>query len=562
VSLTVLLVYFTDPPRRFSTSAAALAAVVRRAGHRPATLEVVRTQNIEEVAEEIDRIAPDVLGLCTMTRDWPGASTLVSRVHSESFVVVGGYHASLAPHDVARCPGVDAICIGEGERPLRGLLDTLAAGKLPTTSPGLWVRERDGWTTEPPPADPEPDIAALPWWDYDVFGSVERILDGGVNTFGPHADRYLPTRAGRGCPFTCSYCSAPRWGKLQGFAGPGKRNVRPVAHLCAELEALRDRHAPDGFEFWDEHFPIRIEWLRELALEYPRRVGLPFKVEMHPSAASRQRLELLREAGCVLFHCGIESGDEQFRRDVLDRRTPDATLQRVFDDCRALGMQTSASLMTMLPGETRAHMRSTLDLLHRLQPGSFMWSNYHPLPATVLGDAAVQQWPGPARETFDDYDAVAMLTPPRVDAFEREQTFRELTELQAQLVQIATRRDGADTSPHRARPIEIPPAKRPASPALAAHLGLAPPDAAPSRARAKLVSFERDVLTLEVEHPAFATREIQLARRGTSRHFIETAKLGLSYRGREAPPELLALLREIADALADTDIEMLRNALD
>ena len=94
---------------------------------------------------------------------------------------------------------------------------------------------------------------------------------------------------------------------------------------------------------------------------------------MHPSAATRERLELLVEAGCALFHCGVESGDEQFRHDVLNRRNTDARLQQLFDDCRALGLETSASLMTMLPGETRAQTRSTTDLLHRLQPGSFLW---------------------------------------------------------------------------------------------------------------------------------------------------------------------------------------------
>jgi anaerobic magnesium-protoporphyrin IX monomethyl ester cyclase len=499
-----------------------------------------------------------------MTRDWPGASALLSRLRGDPYVVVGGYHASLAPRDVASCPAVDAICIGEGERPITGLLAELRAGERSlATRPGLWVRQDSDWTDPIPGADPVPDIASLPWWDYDVFGEVAQIIGSGVNTFGPHADGYLPTRAGRGCPFTCAYCSAPRWGKLQGFADRNKRNTRPVEHLCEELASLRDRHAPEGFEFWDEHFPLDIAWLRELAREYPRRVGLPFKVEMHPSAASRERLELLREAGCVLFHCGIEAGDAHFRREVLNRRTPDAKLAQVFDDCRELGLETSASLMTMLPGETRRHTSSTTALLHRLRPDSFMWSTYHPLPGTVLGDAAVARWPGPARERFDDYDDVHTQTPPLVDSVERADTFRELGELQSQLVVLAGRRKGVETQT-RARPVEIPQAKRPASSRLADMLGLLAPSASESelgsRSRAKLASFARGVLTVEVEHPAFSTREIQLTAREGSRHFVESAHVGLSYRGREAPPELLELLRDMAARLGEVTIDELRAA--
>lgn len=575
--MKVLLLFFTDPRRAFSSSVAALSAVVREAGHEPIALEIFRKFRIDHVAAHIDALQPEVIGVSTMTRDWPGASALLSsldRDRHDPFVVVGGYHASLAPKDVAACAAVDAVCIGEGERPLRSLLERIAAGdRASATGPGLWVKQVGGWIDAVPAADPVADIASLPRWDYEVFGEVSQIIDDGINTFGPLADGFLPTRAGRGCPFTCAYCSAPRWGKLQDFAARDKRNARPVAHLCDELADLRDRYAPEGFEFWDEHFPLDLEWLRELAREYPRRVGLPFKVEMHPSAASRERLALLAEAGCVLFHCGIEAGDEGFRRDVLNRRTPDAKLQQVFDDCRELGLETSASLMTMLPGETRTHTRSTTDLLHRLRPGSFMWSTYHPLPGSVLGDAAVERWPTPARETFDDYDEVQTLTPPLVDATERSETFLELGQLQTQLVQLAAKRMddvegdiggelvGQGTPRRRARPIEIPMPKRPAPGGLAALLGLAAPDAPLERARAGLVSFEQGVLRIEIEHPGFEAWEVRVAPLDGSRHFIEAAKVGLSYQGREAPTELLETLRSMAAALGEVGIEELCAAL-
>ncbi|MFO7562675.1 MAG: radical SAM protein [Enhygromyxa sp.] len=555
--MRALLLFFTDPPRGFSSSVAALAGVVRAAGHEPLALEVHRKQRIAEVAAQVDALAPDLLGVATMTRDWPGARALLERLGCDPYVVVGGYHASLAPRDVAACERVDAIAIGEGERPLRRLLGVLPHDRPRASLPGLWVRG-EGWSDPLPGADPEPDIAALPRWDYEVFGDVRAMLQAGVNTFGPHVDRYLPTRAGRGCPFTCAYCSAPRWGKLQGFAARDKRNTRPVADLCDELADLRDRYAPEGFEFWDEHFPIKLEWLRELAREYPRRVGLPFKVEMHPSAATRERLELLVEAGCVLFHCGVEAGDERFRHDVLNRRTPDARLQQLFDDCRAIGLETSASLMTMLPGESRAQTRSTTDLLHRLQPGSFMWSTYHPLPGTVLGEAAVAKWPGPARERFDDYDEALSRTPAAVSEAERAETFRELADLQASLVRIASRR----VEQTRARPVEIPVPKRPAPPGLARLLGLAPPEARLDGPRINAASFEGGALTVEIEHPEFAPHEVRLAPREGSQHFVEAARVGLSYRGRSAPDPLLRTLRAMAEQLGETDIEALREALE
>ncbi|MEZ4385711.1 MAG: radical SAM protein [Nannocystaceae bacterium] len=566
--MRVVLLFFTDPPRPFSSSVAALAPIVRAAGHEPIAYEVFRRRPIDAVADELEALAPDVVGVSAMTRDWPGARALIERLRARArgdggrgpFIVVGGYHASLGAADVAASEAVDAIAIGDGERPLTALLRDLAGGRAPTTGPGLWVRGDGGLVGPPPAADPEPDLAALPRWDYDVFGEFAEILRGGVNTFGPHVDRYLPTRASRGCPFSCAYCSAPRWGRLQGFqaGAQGRRNVRPVAHLCDELAALRERYDPEGFEFWDEHFPPQLDWLREFAAVYPRRVGLPFKVEMHPNAATRERLELLAAAGCALFHCGIEAGDAGLRVDVLNRRTSDERLQRLFDDCRDLGLATSASLMTMLPGETRAQMRATTGLLRRLRPGSFMWSTYQALPGTTLGDAATESWPGPARERFDDFDDPPSRTPARVDEGERRETFRELAALQDELVQIA---GWGAAGERRARPVEIPLPPRPAPPRLAQLLGLAAADAPLRRPRVNLASMDQETLVLEIEDPTFAPQEIRIAARGGGRHFAQSRRLGLSYRGREAPRKLLAILRAMAERLGDVDMAALREAL-
>lgn len=561
--MKVLFVFFTDPPRPFSTSVAALAAVVRAAGHEPLALEVSLRSAIGDVAAEIERISPDVLGISAMSRDWPGARALLERVgpRIDSYVVVGGYHASMAPHDVAACGAVDAIGIGEGERALRALLERLPSGRPTASIPGLWVRGAEGWTEPLPPADPEPDMAALPRWDYDVFGDVAASLAAGINTFGPQVDRYLPVRAGRGCPFTCSYCSAPRWGKLNTYASRERRNVLPVTQLCDDLAHLRDRYAPEGFEFWDEHFPLAIDWLRELAQEYPRRVGLPFKVEMHPSAASRTRLSLLQEAGCVLFHCGVEAGDEELRRNVLNRRTRDAELQRVFDDARELGLATSASVMTMLPGETRDQAHSTAALLRKLRPGSFMWSNYHALPGTVLGEATTSRWPERARERFDDWDVPPARVPPAMNDAERNQTFHELAELQSELVRAAAE---AAPAPTRARPVEIPRVARPAPPQLAALVGLAPPATALDGAlvRVNAVTQDRDTLVLELEGARLPPHSIVLSARNGTPCYRASENVAISYRGREAPPDLLRVIDAIVARLGPLTIEDLRRSLE
>ncbi|MEQ8888907.1 MAG: cobalamin-dependent protein, partial [Sandaracinaceae bacterium] len=111
--MKVSFVFFTDPPRPFSSSVAQLAAVVRAAGHEASALEVGREERIVDAARRLEAEAADVVAISSMTRDWPGAAGLLRELESDAFVVVGGYHATMAPRDVALSPRVDAICIGE-----------------------------------------------------------------------------------------------------------------------------------------------------------------------------------------------------------------------------------------------------------------------------------------------------------------------------------------------------------------------------------------------------------------------------------------------------------------
>src|SRR5690606_39708560 len=80
--------------------------------------------------------------------------------------------------------------------------------------------------------------------------------------------------------------------------------------------------------------------------------------------------------------------------------------------------------------------------------------------------------------------------------------------------------------------------------------------------RVNSASFERGELTVEIDHPEFAPHEVRIAPREGSRHFVEAGRVGLSYRGSSAPPQLLRILRAVAERLGDTDIEALRLALE
>ena len=111
----------------------------------------------------------------------------------------------------------------------------------------------------------------------------------------------------------------------------------------------------------------------------------------------------------------------------------------------------------------------------------------------------------------------------------------------------------------RPRPVNIPSATRRASPALARLLGLQPPGAPlADGVRVNAASWEGSVLSVEVEGTSLAPQRVFIAPGDGARFYKRTARLGLSYSGREAPPALLRTLDAIAASLEPLDIDDLR----
>lgn len=392
--MKLLILFPLNPGLPFNTSAAALAGVARANGFDCSALPIADEQPIASVLDAVLAIQPDIVCGTLMTRDILGFRSLFAalRKHSNAFTAIGGYHATVRPRHVAQWDGVDAIGIGEGERPLLAMLRAVSEGRRIGTIPGLWVRSGDEFTDPIPPANPELDIADLPPWDYSILPNP---------TFKGEAGRhFLVTRTSRACPFACTYCTVPAWEATNGLRNKQFINTRPVKHLCAELIQLRDQYAPTDIEFWDPQFPFANDWLEDLAEQFPSEVGLPFRVLMHAKTLNQQRIDLLAKAGCTQLYFGLESGDAEFRRTVLNKACSDDDIQRTVRLVKNAGISPCAFVMWNLPGENREQAERTIEMVDRTGFDRVRVNSYIPLPGTVLGDPKTMEFPSTPVEVF------------------------------------------------------------------------------------------------------------------------------------------------------------------
>ena len=188
-------------------------------------------------------------------------------------VVMGGFHATLAPTEVAQY--ADAIVVGEAENLWPQVIEDARSGRLQRIYQ----------------SDVQPDLSTIRY---------DRSLFRGKN--------YLPIRlveTGRGCKFPCDFCA------IQTFFDRRARH-RPIDAIVAELKSLKE--GTKVFFFVDDNFAADIGFAHDLA-EAIAPLGIRWITQMSINAAHDEAfLARLKHAGCVGVLIGFESLDETVLR--------------------------------------------------------------------------------------------------------------------------------------------------------------------------------------------------------------------------------------------------------
>jgi len=416
-----------------------LAALLQGAGHQVRLVGARATR----LAPVMDAFAPDLVGYSACT----GLHRYLIRLNRWlksrwRFVsVFGGPHPTFFPEMIAE-EGVDAVCRGEGDGAILDIAAAIEAGRPLDEIANLWVKTPDGagshsgYVVPPsggvrssafrrspgPPADPAPAGSSSGEEQGTPEGSIRTPPKGGttypdlgggirqnplrplvadldslpfpdrdVRHEGDPASRDYPVKsflASRGCPFRCSYCFNVGYAALYGPEWCHVR-TRSVGNVLAEIRTVRAASRLEFVQFRESIFPWQEDWLGEFTERYRAEIGLPFYCHVRADLLTERRVALLRRAGCVSVNMGIECGDEDYRREMLDRPMTDA---QIIEACRLLkahGIRILADNMLGLPGAGIETDWKTLRLNQQCGIDYPLAMLFQPYPGTELARRAV-----------------------------------------------------------------------------------------------------------------------------------------------------------------------------
>ena len=306
--------------------------------------------------EELERLAPDVVGLSAMTYE-AGCMHELARLCRERLpgarVVCGGPHPSVAPDDVLADEAVHFVVRGEGELTFADLLDGLAEGRtdwsgcqgLSWRRAGEIVHEPD----RPPPADL--DAMPIPAWDLIPHERYHDVPRGGVI----YAAREFATMfSSRACPWRCTYCHNS-YGKAF--------RERSAENVLAEMELLVTRYGVREFVFMDDIFNFRPERAKRIArgiIDRGWKVKLTFPNGFRGDILDEELVDLLKRAGMYRCMVAIESAVPRIQK-VMKKNLKIERTRKIVDYIAEKGVMVHGAFMLGFPTETEEEMQATID---------------------------------------------------------------------------------------------------------------------------------------------------------------------------------------------------------
>ena len=346
----------------------------------------------------------------TLTNDMRGvflAKSLGART------IAFGTHVTPMPiHTMRSFPSLDFVLCGEPELTLRELIDALEGNLIEEEELQRLFQAQDmDWTPEPKQGLDE--IRGLVWRDdcCQIQVNPDRPFIQNLDDLPMPLHHLLPWQQhrapsirgpytfivpSRGCPAGCKFC-------IKHVSYQYSVRTRSPENVLAELRLLWELGLRNVHMYADL-FTVNRDHVMGIC-EGMIREGLNFRWTCNSRVdyVDPEMLEVMSKAGCWLISWGIESANEQIRKQVR-KGTTDEKIVRALEWSKRAGIMNWGYFIIGLPGETEETIRETIDFSKKLPLDLALFHIAAPYPGTPFFFEVVENgWfrPGTTWEEVD-----------------------------------------------------------------------------------------------------------------------------------------------------------------
>lgn len=304
-------------------------------------------QNIDFFTEYIYSKKPDIVSFYTICDSFyisVKIAECLKKIDSNITIIMGGPHATLIAKDIlVDFPFVDIVSMGEGEKTVFSIMKNCRNVEVLKNLAGVGIR-----------------------YDGDVIINVNKELISNEELskytpmdFEPYsisASDVLSIEGGRGCPFSCNFCSTSKfWGR--------KYRIKEIDILIREMDYYYNKFSVKKFSIQHDLFTAnnkKILYFCEQLIEQQK--GYYWGCSSRVDVLTHSLIDSMVQAGCVGVFLGIETGSDRMQK-ILNKNL---NLEKALETIRYMkdrGLDLDLSFIYCYPDETVEDFQKTANLI-------------------------------------------------------------------------------------------------------------------------------------------------------------------------------------------------------
>jgi anaerobic magnesium-protoporphyrin IX monomethyl ester cyclase len=286
-------------------------------------------------------------------------SEAINKSKKRPFYIIGGHGPTPEPEYFLRKTGADAIVMGEGEMTIIKLLEAIKSNKTLSNIKGIAFRNgSEVVINERRPLIK--DIDSIPFPAYDKFPmEYYRLIR------MPHCsnkDFIIPVLSGRGCTFKCNFC----YRMDEGF------RPRSNETIIDEIKMLKKDYGITYIVFSDELLMSSHERTISLCNDFVKNnLEIKWCCSGRLNYAKKETLRLMKKAGCVFIHYGIEAMDDNILR-IMNKALTTKQIIRGIEATLEAGISPGYNIIFGNIGENKQILQKDVDFLLKYDDGAQM----------------------------------------------------------------------------------------------------------------------------------------------------------------------------------------------
>lgn len=377
--------------------------------------------------EKIISFEPDLIAFSIVENMYGFAREMMFFVKNNYAIpiIVGGPFPTVASELFIKDQCADYICIGEGENALLELANNISSAEDCSDIKNLIVKLENGHMKQNPPGK-------FYEWNDLIMPDWEMFNEQHLNK--PFMGNWYKTgffEMSRGCLSKCTYCSNYSFQKI--FKELGKyHREKPIDFLIAEIIYFKKLYNLELIFFNDENFMMMSNpRFKMFCDKYKKMVNLPFYIQTRADTLlNENKVKMLKAVGCITIGIGIETGNEQTRNNILNKKITDNDYIKAFSNCNKYGIRTTANVMIGLPFENENDVFLTAAFCKKLKATSVSVAIFAPYYGTKLREVCIKN-----RYIEDKYNSAismrntSILTMPQISKEQIEKIYLSFTDM-------------------------------------------------------------------------------------------------------------------------------------